>query len=86
MTSEPAAYAFTVQGHLDEHWATWLGDVTLTHLDDGTSTLVGPIADQAELHGLLAKLRDLGIALIAVTPATPTAAQPQPPATSSDKE
>jgi hypothetical protein len=86
VTTEPVAYAFVVQGHLDAHWATWFGNVTVTHLDDGTSTLVGPIADQAELHGLLAKLRDLGIPLIAVAPATPGAAEPQPPNTSSSKE
>jgi hypothetical protein len=86
VTGDPVAYAFVVQGHLDAHWAAWLGNVTVTHLDDGTSRLVGPIADQAELHGLLAKLRDLGITLIAVAPATPRAAETQPPNTSPTKE
>lgn len=71
MTREGPGYVFHVQGHLDDHWATWLGNVTVTVNDDGTSTLAGPIADQAELHGILAKLRDVGITLIAVTPLTP---------------
>ena len=59
-------YAFYVQGHLDTHWAEWLGDLRITHHPAGTSTLVGPIVDQAELHGVLAKLRDLSVTLIAV--------------------
>lgn len=70
MTSEIPGYAFHVRGHLDDRWGQWLGNVAVTRNDDGTSTLVGPIADQAELHGILAKLRDLGITLIAVTPMT----------------
>lgn len=62
-------YTFAVKGHLDEHWATWFGDAAaITHRDDGTTTLVTPVADQAELHGVLARLRDLGITLISVTP------------------
>ncbi len=71
MTTDPTAYALRVRGHLDDHWVGWLGDVTVTAHEDGTSTIAGPIADQAELHGLLAKVRDLGITLIAVTPETP---------------
>jgi hypothetical protein len=70
MTREDPGYVFHVQGHLDDHWATWLGNVTVTHNDDGTSTLVGLVTDQAELYGILAKLRDVGITLIAVTPLT----------------
>ena len=68
MTTGSPTYALRVQGHLDAHWAAWLGDLTLVHHDDGTSTLTGPVADQAALHGLLAKVRDLGIPLISVTP------------------
>jgi hypothetical protein len=70
MTADGSTYAVRVQGHLDHHWASWLGHMTITHNDDGTSTLTGFVADQAALHGLLAKVRDLGIALIAVTPTT----------------
>ena len=66
--SSSDAYAFEVQGHLDHHWAGWLGGLTITHNPDGTSTLVGLVVDQAELHGVLAKLRDIGVALIAVAP------------------
>ena len=66
MSTTATVYAFDVQGHLDAHWAEWLGDLRIRHNPDGTSTLVGPIVDQAELHGVLAKLRDLGVALIAV--------------------
>jgi hypothetical protein len=62
-------YVFRVEGHLDEHWSDWLGDLELRHHEDGTSSLTGRIVDQAELHGVLAKLRDLGVTLIAVTPA-----------------
>jgi hypothetical protein len=62
----PSAYRLRVDGHLDEHWAPWFGDLTLTHEDDGTTTLAGPIADQAQLHGLLTKIRDLAVTLISV--------------------
>jgi hypothetical protein len=62
---QPSAYRVRVDGHLDRHWSAWFGDVTLTHEDDGT-TLVGPVADQAQLHGLLTQIRDLGATLISV--------------------
>ena len=59
-------YELRVEGHLDEHWSTWFGGMTLTHDNDGTTTLRGIVTDQAELHGLLAKVRDLGATLISV--------------------
>ena len=59
-THAPAHYELRVEGHLDEHWATWFGGLTLVREDDGTTTLRGVVTDQAELHGLLAKVRDLG--------------------------
>jgi hypothetical protein len=62
----PSGYKFRVNGHLDQHWSSWFGDLTLTHEDDGTTCLTGAIADQAELHGLLSKIRDLGVTLISV--------------------
>ena len=68
MSGQAQTYAFEVRGHLDEHWAGWFGEAAITHHQDGTSTLVTPVTDQAELHGVLARLRDLGIVLIAVTP------------------
>lgn len=71
MISSPpddAAYELRIHGHLDQHWSAWFDGFTLTHQDDGTTTLRGAVRDQAELHGLLAKVRDLGTALISVTP------------------
>lgn len=62
-----AAYELRVQGHLDQYWSAWFGGFTITHQDDGTTILHGVVRDQAELHGLLAKVRDLGTALISVT-------------------
>jgi hypothetical protein len=62
----PAHYELRIEGHLDDHWSAWLGGLTLIHEDDGTTTLRGAVTDQAELHGLLAKVRDLGAILISV--------------------
>jgi hypothetical protein len=59
-------YEVIVAGHLDDHWSTWFGDLTITHEGDGTTTLRGRVADQAELHGVLAKVRDLGATLISL--------------------
>ncbi len=61
-----ASYELRVEGHLDEHWSTWFGGMSLIRDDDGTTTLRGLVTDQAALHGLLAKVRDLGITLISV--------------------
>jgi hypothetical protein len=65
-----ASYELRIGGHLEKHWSTWFDGFTLTLADDGTSTLRGVVRDQSELHGLLAKVRDLGIPLISVTPLT----------------
>ena len=62
----PLHYELRIEGHLDEHWSAWFGGLTLTREDDGATTLRGAVADQAELHGLLAKVRDLGATLISV--------------------
>ena len=62
----PARYELRIQGHLDQYWSNWFGGLTLIHEDDGTTTLRGAVTDQAELHGLLAKVRDLGTTLISV--------------------
>lgn len=61
-----AGYRLRVAGHLDDHWSPWFGDLTLTHEDDGTTSLSGAVSDQAALHGLLTKIRDLGLTLIRV--------------------
>jgi hypothetical protein len=62
----PTQYEIRVEGHLDEHWSAWFGGLTLIREDDGTTTLRGAVTDQAELHGLLAKVRDLGAPLLSV--------------------
>jgi hypothetical protein len=62
----PAQYELRIDGHLDEHWSAWFGGLTLIREDDGTTTLRGAVTDQAELHGLLAKIRDLGAPLLSV--------------------
>lgn len=61
----------TVQGHLAPHWTVWFDGLELTRNADGTTVISGPVADQAALHGVLAKLRDLGIELLSLN-LTPT--------------
>ncbi len=63
---EARRYAIRLQGRLDSSWAEWLGGMSLTHARDGTTVLAGPVADQAALHGLLQRLRDLGVTLVSV--------------------
>jgi hypothetical protein len=62
----PSGYVVRVSGHLDAHRSAWFGGFSLTRESDGTTTLRGVVADQAELHGLLVKIRDLGVALLSV--------------------
>lgn len=69
---EPIRYQIRVLGHLDPHWSNWFTGLTLTQEDDGTTCLCGVVTDQAELHGLLAKVRDLGATLLSVTPVDAT--------------
>jgi hypothetical protein len=60
-------YQIRVRGHLGERWAAWFDGMRITNEANGEAVLAGPVADQAALHGLLAKVRDLGLPLIAVT-------------------
>ncbi len=71
----PAGYLLRVSGHLDSHWQPWFDGLTLSHDDDGTTTLIGDVADQAELHGILTKIRDLGVTLISVAAIDPPPAR-----------
>jgi hypothetical protein len=74
MSALPAGhprYEIRLQGRLDPRWATWFEGMTLTTADDGTTALRGPVTDQAALHGLLQKVRDLGLPLVSVTPLDP---------------
>ena len=60
-------YQITVEGHLNPIWANWFDGLTITPLPDGTTAISGPVVDQAALHGLLRKVRDLGVPLLSVT-------------------
>ncbi len=62
-------YHIRVKGHLDSHWSEWFDGLAITNEPNGEAVLTGPILDQAALHGILAKVRDLGLTLISVTPA-----------------
>jgi RimJ/RimL family protein N-acetyltransferase len=59
-------YELRVQGHLDAHWSPRLGELKVNHHPDGTSTLTGPVIDQAQLHGIFATLRDVGVPLLSL--------------------
>ena len=63
---DPGWYEIRVQGHLDTRWVVWFDGLTLTPGSDGTTTIHGLVADQAALHGVLQKIRDLGLPLISV--------------------
>ena len=62
----PTYYRITIQGHLDQHWSAWFDNMTIRNEADGAAVLCGPLADQAALHGVLIKIRDLGLPLLAV--------------------
>jgi len=66
-------YQITVKEYLEDSWSAWFDGLTITHAADGTTTLAGAVRDQTALYGLMAKLRDLGLTLVAVTPDTPAA-------------
>ena len=74
----PRGYEIRVEGHLDTRWTAWFDGLALTQGTDGTTIIHGPVADQAALHGLLQKVRDLGLPLVSVTQLQP--GQPDAPA------
>ncbi len=65
-SNEGGSYEIRLKGHLEPRWADWFDGLTLTRESDGTTVLSGSVVDQAALHGLLGKVRDLGLPLIAV--------------------
>jgi hypothetical protein len=75
---EPGRYEIRLAGHLHPRWTAWFDGLTLTHEKDGTTVLRGQLVDQAALHGLLQKVRDVGVPLISVNHVDP--GHPRPPA------
>lgn len=77
----PDRYEIRFKGHLDSRWATWFDGMSLTTNSDGTTLIEGAVVDQAALHGLLSKLRDIGLPLLSVTHVEidrSTSSQPDP--------
>ena len=82
----PDQYEIRLKGHLDSRWAVWFDGMTLTAKSDGTTLIAGPVVDQAALHGLLHRLRDIGLPLVSVNHVetdqtechAPHARQPEP--------
>jgi len=62
-----AVYHITVKGHLDSQWSAWFDNMLISNAANGEAVLRGPLADQSALHGVLAKIRNLGLPLLAVT-------------------
>lgn len=62
-----AIYQIRVKGHLDQRRSAWFAGLTITHTANGETLITGPVEDQAALHGLLVKVRDLGVPLLAVS-------------------
>jgi len=75
-------YEIRVDGHLGRRWAAWFDGMTLVHEEGGTTVISGPVVDQAALHGVLQKLRDLGISLCSLTQLDPDTATTHPTGTS----
>ncbi len=65
---EPGLYEIRLKGHLNDRWADWFEGLTITLEDQGDTLLTGLVVDQAALHGLLKKVRDLGMPLVSVSP------------------
>jgi len=73
--SYPVIYEIRVEGHLGDQWADWFGGATITLEGNGNTRITGPVVDQAALHGLLKKVRDLGMPLVSVKRVLPGEAE-----------
>jgi hypothetical protein len=71
MSQPPLRYEIRVRGVLDSRWSAWFEGLQVTGDEAGQTVIAGPVTDQAALHGLLAKIRDLGLPLISVRPLDP---------------
>ena len=71
---QPMVYQIRVKSHLGSDWTDWFEGLTITLEEDGDTVLTGPVVDQAALHGLLKKVRDLGMPLVSVNPVEPSQA------------
>ena len=69
--SQPVVYQIRIKGHLDHQWTDWFDGLTITLEENGDTLLTGPVVDQAALHGLLRKVRDLGMPLLLVDSVKP---------------
>ncbi len=69
--SQSTVYQIRIKGHLGSQWTDWFGGLTITLEDNGDTLLTGPVVDQAALHGLLKKVRDLGMPLVSISPVAP---------------
>jgi hypothetical protein len=69
----PTCYEITVQGHLASHWSAWFEGMAISNQANGEAVLRGALADQAALHGVLIRIRDLGLPLISVCQIEPNA-------------
>ncbi|MBN1581790.1 MAG: hypothetical protein JXA89_13885 [Anaerolineae bacterium] len=63
---QPTHYQIRLKGHLDARWSDWFDGLALSHQTNGTTLLDGPVVDQAALHGLLVRIRDLGLPLVSI--------------------
>jgi hypothetical protein len=64
---QPLVYQIRIKGHLGRQWTDWFGGLTITQEDNGETLLTGPVVDQAALHGVLRKVRDIGMPLLSVS-------------------